>query len=175
VVSIKYANPCAMETTVAVCSICQKPKSQIECGLCKSIVCKNCTNFLDGESFSFLSPVPEDLTHLAYCRLCYDAQVAPAMESYQETLQKAQDIQVFFKSQGKETRLIKRSDTRFDVPVAIDRDETILRLAFFAVQANFNAIIDVEVVGEKVHSGRYQTSTWKGTAVGAHLKPGRRF
>ena len=43
-----------------------------------------------------------------------------------------------------------------------DRDETIMRLAFFAAQRSSNAVIQVEVTAEKVRNGAYQTSKWSG-------------
>lgn len=156
-----------METTA--CCICQKSKAPITCGICESSVCKSCTEFLDADSFSFLPQVPAELSHLAYCRLCFDAQVAPALENYQENVTKAADIQVYLKNQSKETRLFKRTEDRFSVVNCDDHDETLLRLAFQAVQAGYNALIDVEIDGKKVRQGSYQTSTYQGTGIGAHL------
>lgn len=151
------------------CCVCQKPKANLVCGICQSAVCKKCAQFTEEDSFSFLDKIPPHLTHGTYCGPCFDAKVAPELASYAETMEKAKDVAVFFKDQGKETRLIKRSNEVFRVKDCLDRDETLLRLAFFAAQKDFNSVIDVDLVSEKIRSGTYQTQRWSGTAVPANI------
>jgi hypothetical protein len=93
------------------------------------------------------------------------------MASYDETLQKARNILVYEKSQSKETRLMKRKTPPIAVQNCDDYDETVLRLAFLAAKAGFNAIIDVHVTSEKVRENSYQTTIFKGTAVPINLNP----
>lgn len=158
-----------MENTV--CSICFKPKAKLSCGICESPICKNCTIFLDEDSFSFLKVVPDDLRHTTYCPPCYDAKVEPASAKYQEDLEKARNVFVFYKAENKESRYFKRVDHPLKVVDCPDRDETVLRLAFMAVQLNCNAIVDVDLASEKVKSGSYQTSKWTGTAHPVEADP----
>lgn len=155
------------------CVSCQKPKSQLQCEICKSIVCKQCAQFLDENYFSFLSKVPEDLRHTTYCESCYNEKVAPQLETYHHLMEQAKNIIVYDKDQSKETRLLKRTEKPVSVKDCADYEETVLRLAFFAVQAGFNAIIDVDIKSQKVRTGAYQTTMWSGTGVPAHVQANR--
>lgn len=147
------------------CCSCQKPKATLQCGLCKSAVCKNCAQFLPEGSFSFLKEIPEDLKHGTYCGPCYDSKVAPELSDYEETMERAKNIAVFFKNQSKETRLMRRAERPFKITDCADRDEALMRLAFLAAKGKYNALIDVDITSEKILSGRYQTSKWSGTGV----------
>lgn len=153
------------------CITCYKPKATLECGLCHDPICKYCARFSDEDTFSFLAKIPADLSHTTYCNPCYEAKVAPELEAYRQTMEQAKEIAVFFKKQNKETRFIKRLEDPVHVIECADRDETILRLAFFAAKANLNSILDVEVTSEKIKSGTYQTHKWSGTGVPAHVNP----
>ena len=148
-----------------ICYLCQKPKATLDCGICSEAICKSCTRFLDEDSFSFLKKVPQKLSHTTYCEPCFHSDVEPQFENYNRTLETAKNIAVFMKNQGKETRLIKRLEEPVQVVNCADHDETLLRLAFFAAEKGYNAIIDVELKSEKVRNGSYQTSSWTGTAV----------
>ena len=117
------------------------------------------------DSFRFLQPCPQDLAYSAYCGACFNQKVVPALESYQEVMRRAEDVIVFFKNQGKETRLIKRKEKPLKVIDCDDHDETLLRLAFLAAQANFNGLVDVEITSEKVFDHAYQTKKWNGCGV----------
>ncbi|AFY03217.1 hypothetical protein [Bdellovibrio bacteriovorus] len=112
-----------------------------------------------------MTKVPELLSHGAYCTPCFDFKVMPEVEAYDADLEAARNIAVFFKDQSKETRNFKRTEKAFKVVDCEDREETLLRLAFFAVQAKFNAIIDVEITSRKVRTGAYQTHLWSGSAI----------
>jgi hypothetical protein len=162
-----YVTLCAMSDST--CISCRKPKATLECGLCNESVCKKCSQHLSADSFSFLAEVPEELTHSIYCGNCYDETVAPAMDSYEETMERAKSAFVFFKTQRKEIPLIKKEREVFKVAECPDRDETILRLAFFAAQKDCNAVIEVEVLSEKVRDGAYQTSKWRGEGQAAKV------
>lgn len=151
------------------CSICQKPKAALSCGICHCSVCKGCAQFLEEDRFSFLAQVPAELSQGVYCGICFDQKVQPALESYDQLMEKAKEILVFFKTQGKETRLFKRTEPAFKVTDCADHDETILRLAFYAAQAGFNAIIDTNITSEKVKFGTYQNLKWTGSAVPSNV------
>src|SRR5262245_17910625 len=122
------------------CSTCNSSKSPLVCGLCQAELCKSCTEFIDEERFSFLPKVPEHLKHTSYCGPCFSEKVAPEILNYDETMERAKGILVFERTQGKETRLVRRQERPVQVADCKDHDETIMRLAFRAVQANYNAI-----------------------------------
>ena len=149
------------------CDSCGKAKNFLECELCEESVCKSCVQFVGENTFSFLEEIPEQLTHRNYCQHCYDAEVAPELDKYNEVMEQAKQILVFFTAQRKEIPLIKKARTSYHVPKCGDRDETILRLGFLAARDGFNAVIHVEVNSRKVRNEAYQTSEWFGTGVPA--------
>ncbi len=157
----------------SVCISCFKPKPTLQCGFCHSAVCKYCAQFVEEETFSFLPEVPNELTHSTYCPPCFNEKVEPELAAYKQTMLKAKQIDVYYKKQSKETRLIKRFVDPVKVEACSDRDETILRLAFLAAKENFNSIIDVQVSSVKVRMGSYQNLSWSGTAIPAHVLPDR--
>lgn len=155
----------------SICSVCQKPKATLECGICKSAICKKCARFIDEDAFSFLPRIPAEFVTGTFCNPCFEFKVSPEIDSYNQTMEAAKEIAVFFNDQGKETRLVKRLADPVQVFECNDRDETVLRLAFFAAQGNYNGIVDVDVRSKKIKSGNYQTHVWRGTAIPAHIDP----
>lgn len=151
------------------CISCQKTKALLKCGLCDTDVCKYCAIILPEDGFSFLKPIPADLNHDIFCGPCYDQKISARWDEYQETMEKAKNINVYLSNQGKETRLIKRTEELFNVTDCKDHDETLLRLAFFAVQAGFNALVDVNLTSVKVRNNNYQTLVWSGVGRPANI------
>jgi hypothetical protein len=156
------------------CCSCLTPKATLKCGLCQDSVCKKCAQYLDEESFSFLEKVPADLSHTVYCRGCFEAKVAEPLENYNQAVEKAKNISIYLKDQSKESRLLKRKELPVRVTSCADREELILRLAFLAVQANYNGLVDVDIVGKKIRNGAYQTQEWSGSAIPTHIPDRRR-
>lgn len=156
------------------CTSCLKPKAALKntslCGLCQRMSCKACTQFLDPDAFSFLEKVPEDLRHGTYCHACYDEKVAPELASYARAMERAKQVYVFYKKHGY-LQLIRRSKKMLSIRECTDRKEVLLRLAFFAAQQSYNALIDVELIPEKVQISGYQKSNWTGTGFPADVKP----
>ncbi len=155
------------------CVSCGKPKATLNCEVCGDAVCKKCEQLLPENTFSFLPEVPEDLKHTHYCNNCHDSVVAPELDRYQEVMEQAKGVYVFFTSQKKLPPYTSKEKESFKVDDCDDRDETILRLAFQAAMKGFNAIVDVEVKQEKIRKGAYQTSRWSGRGQGAHVNGDR--
>jgi hypothetical protein len=147
------------------CLTCQKPKATLECALCESPICKSCTQYLDDDSFSFLKQIPAELIHRTYCTNCFDEKVSDPLNAYLETMEAAKNVLVFYKNQGKMTRLMKRKEDPVQVVDCHDKDETLLRLAFFAAQAKFNSIIDVDIVAKKIINGSHKSLIFSGTGI----------
>jgi hypothetical protein len=154
----------------APCQTCHKSKAKLKCGIGHEDVCKSCAQFLEEDSFSFFAVVPENLRHSVYCPTCFDLHVAQAQRDYQELMGRARETLVYYKTQSKETRLIRRTEETVSVLDCQDHDELILRLAFFAAQAGFNSIIDVQVHSKKVKLNGYQTTVWSGSGLPANVK-----
>lgn len=151
------------------CALCDKNETALRCGICQGSVCKYCARLLDQDAFSFLEKVPEGLSHSVFCPTCFDARVSEPLAVYNDVMERAKDVDVFFKKQHKETRLVKRTEKPVSIEECFDRDDLILRLAFFAAQANFNAIVDVELISEKVGVGSYKKLKWRGSGVPANI------
>lgn len=147
------------------CCVCQKPKATLKCGICESAVCKYCAQFIEEDQFSFLPSIPKELKNTTYCGPCFDQKVAPEVAAYEQMVRDAKKLTVFFTADSKQTRNFKRIEKPLKVKDCTDREETLLRLAFLAVHAKFNAIIDVDIVSEKVRNGTYQTTKYSGTAM----------
>lgn len=151
------------------CASCYKPKANYECPLCHEHVCKACVQFMEDGSFSFLKKIPDELTHSQYCPRCFDTKVAEPLNHYQELQEKAKEVIIFFKDEGQKTRLFSRKEPPVEVQECLDRDETILRLAFFAAEKKMNAIIDVDLKSHKIMNGSHRYSVWKGSAIPCFL------
>jgi hypothetical protein len=145
----------------AICASCRRPNPTRQCGVCEGAVCKSCVQNLEPSTFALLPEVPKELSHTYYCQACYDEHVATELERYTEILARAEEAFIFFTSQKAFIPLIVKSKEIFRVANIPDRDEAILRLAFLAARKDFNAVMEVEVVGEKVRDGAYQTMKWR--------------
>jgi hypothetical protein len=153
------------------CTTCGKSKALLSCGVCTVSVCKHCAQILEEESFSFLDVQKPEMLQTTFCNTCFDEKIAPDLMDYQQTMEAAKNIEVFFKDQGKETRLMKRIDVVFSIVDCPDRNEAIMRLAFKAVKMGFNSVIDVDIVAKKVKMGAYQTHSYKATGVPSNVRP----
>lgn len=157
------------EPTVSVCVTCREPKAAMHCGLCQNAICKKCTEAMGSDFFSFLKSVPTELSHPAYCGGCFDQHVALAKTAYLETMALADKVVIFYKKE-RNVPVARQSKMQLQVKDCLDRDETLLRLAFFAAQQKFNAVIHVELVPEKIRINGYQKTHWHATGFPAMLE-----
>ena len=155
--------------TEATCTACRRVRPCVECGLCEDSVCKSCSRFLDASTFSFRSETAPELKHTHYCAPCFETTVEPALEEYSQLLESAKEVYVFFTSQKKQIPLLSKAKHTVKVEQCEDRDETILRLAFFAAEQGYNALIQTEVVAQKVRNEGFQKSAWRGSALPATI------
>jgi hypothetical protein len=145
-----------------VCISCRKPHAQHHCGLCGEPVCRSCESFVAEDAFSFLPTVAPELQLTHYCSFCHGEKIEPKLEEYREVLERARQVYFFFDTRKKPVPVLKRSRDAIEVARCADRDETILRLGFLAAFQGFNAVVDAEVVGDKVRNRAYQTTAWRG-------------
>jgi len=156
---------------MSFCNTCRKPKVPYTCGICEENSCKAHTHFMGEGSFAFQTVVPEILKHTYYCSSCFDKHVAGPLAEYDEMMDKARNIIIYGKDQSRLTRFLKRKEDPYKVENCIDKEEAVMRMAFFAVQANFNCLIDVDLVSKKVDTGTYKKIVWSGTAVPITIDP----
>lgn len=156
------------------CVVCQKPKANLDCGICREHVCKKCAQFLDEDSFSFMKVVPAIVKHTVYCGPCYDQNVAPVLAKYEADIEKAKTISIFMTSDSKITSRFSRKEKAIEIKDCPDREEVLLRLGFLAVEAGYNALVDVEINHEKVKpGGKYQYTKWSGKGVPTQVTSSR--
>ncbi len=146
------------------CAICQNKKAPYQCGVCNDSLCKSCVQFMPETAFQFMSTRTPELSHNTYCTVCFDQHVGAALTDYEAVLTKAQEVLVFDKTQGKETRFIKRIEKPISAEGSDEQDVT-MRLAFAAAAKNYNAIVDVDIKAVKVRDGAYQTMAYSAKAV----------
>jgi hypothetical protein len=156
---------------IIFCKNCRKPKAPFTCGICQEHTCKSCTQFIGEDTFSFLKKIPAELTHTCYCPSCFDEKVAAPLSSYEETMEKARNIIIFTKDETKKTGHIKRKEDAFTVEDCEDEQETILRLAFQAVQEGFNTLLDVHISHRKIVVGSHKKTIFSGSARPVNMDP----
>ncbi|MEY4615241.1 MAG: hypothetical protein RJB66_201 [Pseudomonadota bacterium] len=126
--------------------------------------------FISEERFSLQPELAKRIPHASYCPSCFDSQVANIVTTYEHTVERARDILVYEKTQGKETRFFKRTEKPVRVEKCEDRAETLLRLAFYAAAAGFNGLIDVDIKAEKLRNGSYQKTVWSGSGIPTNIE-----
>jgi len=147
------------------CIACRATKAERSCGVCSESVCNGCAQFLKDETFSFRNDLAPEIKHHYYCPNCYDTHITPALEEYEEQMNQAKGVFVFFTTGKRAVPTLKKSLTWIEIKDCLDRDETIMRLAFNAVRMGYNAIINTEVKSVKSRNKAYQKSIWSGEAL----------
>ncbi|MDH4468535.1 MAG: hypothetical protein QE271_10775 [Bacteriovoracaceae bacterium] len=155
-----------MSNLTAICKNCQnsQAKAVYQCGVCGDPVCKKCSLF-PSETFSYLRTIPPILTHDCYCGSCYEQNVAGPTATYNEMMEKAKEITIYTTKETKLTRLFVRKHLPYEVENCADEREAIMRMSFFAVQDNFNCLIDVEITKKKVANGSHKKFIFAGKSV----------
>ncbi len=146
------------------CETCLKNKSTLQCGICQANLCKGCAEFVETE-FQMMTTVPKELSLQVYCHQCYGEKIVPQLEIYNEISERAREVQIYFKDQGKETRLLKRTEKPLRILDCKDYDESLLRLAYLAAEKGFDTLIDVDVTSKKVRQDTYQLTIWSVSGV----------
>ncbi len=155
-----------------VCSSCSKT-GHLECAVCACTICKACAHFVGEEAVEMLSPKPEYYALGVFCSPCFTNKVEPEIAAYAETVARAGEVNVFYKTESKESRFIRRVEKPIKVKDCSDRDDVLMKLAFVAASRGFNILLDVEAGSEKVHMAGWQTSNWHGVAVPATVDPAK--
>jgi hypothetical protein len=137
------------------------------CQICEAAISRAQAEFVTEETFAFLPSLPNNLGEGAYCWPCFESHVREELNKYSDLLERAKDVNVFFSTQGKESRFIRRTEKPLHVKDCLDREETVLRLAFLAVLADKNTLVDVELSSTKVQNGKWKSSLWSGRGIPA--------
>jgi hypothetical protein len=150
------------------CLSCRKRAGTYACVSCENPVCKPCSESLGDPLFISLEEIPTEQVAGRFCGHCFDEEMAPKLADYDSVMEAAKEVFIFFKTQKKHIPLIKKSKIIREVIDCVDRDETILRLAYYAAKEEYNAVIDVDVTAKKVReAGSTKTALWKGSGYPA--------
>ncbi len=155
------------------CQSCLKDKSNLTCQNCSQDCCKECIIFVDCNEFEIVTLLPVKIQEKAFCPSCFNIEASPIIAEYKEILDKAKSVNVYEIEQSQETHKMPRHERPIIIKECNDRNETLMRLAFFAVQRGFNTIIDVDLKSRKSHEGgTYRKLVWSGKAIPINrLKP----
>ena len=141
----------------------------LKCQICALALNKREAEFVDEDTFAFLSQLPCGVSEGSYCGSCFADRVKPELDQYNLKLDQARNVNVFYSSQSKESRFVRRSEKPIRVEDCDDQDDVIMRLAFMAVEAKLNSLVDLDLTSVKVKNGKWQTSRWSGRAVPAQI------
>jgi len=151
------------------CTLCRSSKVTGNCELCDTVVCKTCLHFLAEGTFAFWDELPGELSFSYYCTTCHAEHVETALEKYHGLMEQAKEVVFCFDTQKRELPLLGKAKEKVFVENCPDRDETILRLAFQAVEQGFSGIVDATVTAKKVRNEGYQKSSWTGAGLPAKI------
>jgi len=147
------------------CQSCFKNKTAIKCSECEDPTCKSCSYFIDDTVFEFAELLPETVKDKTFCTACYHKVADPVLEQYREYLERAKNVNVYSSIQGTETGLIKRIAKPIVIKDCADREETLMRMAFYAAQKGYDTLVDVDIKSAKVGKGTYKKLMWAGTGI----------
>ena len=143
------------------CTHCRNAPATLNCGICNCALCKNCEEYVDPNSFSYREKVSTDLTQGHYCHACFESHLKPEIEKYQQTLEKAHAVYIFFESKPTPRTLLKKANKGISVNKCLDKDQTFLRLGFLAAEKGYNAVTNASV------ERTLPRKLWKGKGIPA--------
>jgi hypothetical protein len=151
------------------CELCLKPKANLTCGLCKKVVCKNCEEFLEPDYFSFWEKPDQNLLLAHFCAECFCETIGPIKEKYDSILNLAKEINIFFAADPHPPHPIRKHHKLVSIKDCVDRDESILRLAFRAVELGYNSLMQVTTTAKQVRNHAHQKNVWDATGLPAEI------
>jgi len=147
------------------CQTCLKNKTVLRCGECVEPICKTCAYFIDDTVFEYMEFLPDNVKDKTFCGSCYHRTADPILESHRAYLETAKNINVYTSIQGNETGLIKRIEKPIMIKDCVDREETLMRMAFQAAKMGYDTLVDVDIKSSKTGKGTYKKLIWTGRGV----------
>ncbi len=144
-------------------------KKNLKCISCESEVKKSLAEIIHEDTFAFLATPPVDIPVGIYCIPCYENKVRAQVDRYNDLMEKAKNVNLYYVAQSKESRFVRRKEKTIQITEAASREDAILLLAFRAVELGFNAIVDVELTSKKVRNGGWHYSVWNATAIPTNI------
>lgn len=141
----------------------------LKCEVCGCELNKAEAEFIDEDTFGFMETPPQGLKLGSYCQSCFETQAREPLNRYNELVEQAKNVNMFYLSQSRESRFVRRIEKPIHVKDCADREEAVMALAFQAAQLGKNSLVDVDLKSEKIRDGAYQTSRWSGRAIPAQI------
>ncbi len=121
---------------------------------------------MDEDCFEMIALLPAELQNKTFCLNCYHQGVSESLEHYTEIVEKAKQVDVFSKTQTKETRRIKRVESPIRVVDCADKEEALLKIAFIAADKGYGTVVDVDLASKKHGEGKsYKKLVWSGSGI----------
>ncbi len=155
-----------VEMEIVECSVCCSTKTALTCNTCNMGSCKKCAYFIDESEYEFLALFNEKPDGEIYCPNCYNDNIEPVLDKYNEILDLAKDVNAYVGNSDLRARAIRRIEKPVKIEDCLSREDALMRLGFLVAQKGFDTMVDVSIVSKKVGGAkRYKKLVWSGTAV----------
>ena len=154
-----------MTTTKEVCSFCRQPRAIEVCEVCNEFTCSKCMIRHNPESLEALTSIPIELEAVDCCPRCYDAKVQPALDAYNEVLERAKAVGYWSKAYRGHVPVLEKGRIEVAVQDGKDREDVIYKLGYLAAEQGFNGLINGVVDSKKVRDHAYSKMVWSGKAL----------
>src|SRR5690606_39764677 len=95
------------------------------------------------------------------------------LNEYEATVEQAKEVIYFTKDQSKQTSFLKRKEDPYFVENCEDEQEAIMKMSFYAVQAGFNALLDIKLSSKKIIVGSHKKTIWSATSIPTIVDPSK--
>lgn len=143
------------------CDLCGAPKAPKTCGLCERHVCKNCVQFLEADKFRFLPEPPSFAGHGIFCVDCFEEQVRPEVEKYDEVLARSEQVKLVRASFHGYIPVFRKADRPTEVKDDAGRGIATWRLKFLCALAGYDTVIEFEAEHSKTRNHGWESKVWR--------------
>ena len=151
------------------CEGCLVTEATHACGQCLKPLCKTCTKFVESSLFFLMAKLPEELSRGRYCSNCYEGRIQPALEKYRSIAALAKSVYIVDRPHRRSLPVTRQTNSPIKVEDCKDREESLLRLAFIAAEAGYNAVLKVKVGAKKIRNEGYQKMSWHASGFAAEI------
>ena len=110
-------------------------KKNLKCVVCEALLSKDETEIVDENTFTLLEKWPSGIKVGVHCFACFEAHVRADGDAYNEKVEQAKNVNVFYATQSKESRVGVRVGRPIEDKDCADLDEVVLRLAYKALES----------------------------------------
>ncbi len=142
------------------CVLCQSPPPLVQCENCRRSICKSCREILEPEAYAYHPKPPKIFRGKIFCYPCFDAEIRPELEKYEQLVERAHELPKHKKGQKNLMKIRKREQIAETVKDFREEGQAIFQLQVLAVYQNFDAVCDLETSFKKVRKHGYEHKEW---------------